>query len=417
MRAIEKNISDVHKVELEVVACDMCGYTPAELVREEKNIAITRKGAGSRVDVNVSICPNCGLVFLSPRMTSKEINLYYKNQLRRFAACERKNFSENGRLEQAAYLLKKYKASNKLPGRIMDVGSFDGLFLSYFQNNGWEVVGVEPDEESAEFARNEYGQKIITSNFEDVKSGETGRFDIISMSHVLEHIEHPKEFLHKARSLLNKDGYLFMQVPDMSNPFISPFYSFFSFQHLYYYTPVSIASILKKGCFRTLEITSLPYAAIRIFANLSGKPYDLSDFSNHLEYERSKAVIKQWEKDRDIETERLKAYLNNIFKCAEARKQKIAIYGAGYHTQSISAVIGKWPACVIAIAEDHSVKLGYSDAGLPVVSLSELKEMGVDMIIISSYTYQEMMARKAEAYGFKNVIKLYKNAMAYDGLL
>jgi len=417
MKVIEKNIPDTCKVKLNTVTCNMCGYAPAELVHEEKNIMIARKDIRNYVDVNVSICPNCGLTFLNPRMTSKEINLYYKNQLRRFVSCERKDFSKNGRLEQAVYLLEKYESSGRPPGRIIDVGSFDGLFLSYFQDRGWDVTGIEPDEESAEFARNKYGQNTITANFEDVKSEETGRFDIISMSHVLEHIEHPKEFLHKAKSFLNKDGYLFVQVPNMSKPFVSPFYSFFSFQHLYYYTPVSIKSILKTGGFSTLEIINLPYSAIRILANLSENPDDMPSFSNHLEYERSKAVIKEWEKNRNIETARLKAYLDSIFKDAKAKKQRIGIYGAGYHTQSISAVVGGFPECVAAIAEDHPAKLGCSETGLPAVSLPELKDMGVDTIIISSYTYQEMMAKKAEVCGFKHIIRLYKNAMAYDGLL
>ena len=387
------NICGIRRLKLNQVGCDMCGHDLPQLIHEENNIRMTRRDGQRCVDVKVSVCPRCGLVFLSPRMTSQELDTFYLNQLRRYPSVESENLGAAGRIEHAKYLLDRPEFVPMQPRRIMDVGSFDGLFLSYFQSAGWDVIGVEPDQAAAEFARNTYGQHTISSNFESVQPEAVGLFDLITMSHVLEHIESPREFLSKVRSLLKPSAYLFIEVPNLSKPFVSPFYSFFSFQHLFYFTPNSLASLLKASGFSVSELTEPPYAVIKVFARHDRMPESVSH-DHQVEYEHAKTHIEDWKGERRVETDRLLRNLKGVLNTASDNNKRVAIYGAGYHTQSLSTLLGGWPECVVVLADDQPEKIGHLEHGLPIVPISGLVDMKIDTVIISSYTYQEMMAQR-----------------------
>ncbi len=48
-------------------------------------------------------------------------------------------------------------------------------------------------------------------------SGHLGRYDVVSMNHVLEHVVHPETMLERARSLLRPGGHLIGQLPTVSS--------------------------------------------------------------------------------------------------------------------------------------------------------------------------------------------------------
>jgi len=91
------------------------------------------------------------------------------------------------------------------------VGAGDGFLLKEFISEGknTNLSAIEYNEESI--------QKLKELNiqvFSDIsKIHKKSRYDLIILSHVLEHVLDQNTFLVKLNALLNKNGYIFVDVP------------------------------------------------------------------------------------------------------------------------------------------------------------------------------------------------------------
>ncbi len=97
-------------------------------------------------------------------------------------------------------------------GRILDVGCGDGTFLRIARALGWAVQGLEPDPKAAAVARG-HGIDVIESPIERAPLP-VDSFDVITMSHVIEHVPDPVSVLAAARRALRPDGDLLVFTPN-----------------------------------------------------------------------------------------------------------------------------------------------------------------------------------------------------------
>lgn len=187
-------------------------------------------------------CGDCGLVFQNPRVKEKDIGLYYTDklgyynppakQIKQTVKTKAKNFLKNQTLvNHFNYPLSKknflffclalpFKRWLKVAGfpkfksngSILDIGCSHGYFLEEMKNLGWQVKGIEMDEQSAAFARNERNLEVYTKRIEECHF-EKDEFDAITMRMVLEHLYNPFEVLKIATLWLKKGGQLIFSIP------------------------------------------------------------------------------------------------------------------------------------------------------------------------------------------------------------
>jgi len=112
-------------------------------------------------------------------------------------------------------VLEKHLKSNTK--RILDIGCGAGFFLKRAMNNGWDVVGIEPSDEAANYAQT-LGIDVKKQFFQNTTSDELGKYDSIHMRFVLEHTTSPQQIIKKCHSLLNENGLLIVEVPNDYNP-------------------------------------------------------------------------------------------------------------------------------------------------------------------------------------------------------
>jgi SAM-dependent methyltransferase len=93
---------------------------------------------------------------------------------------------------------------------VLDVGCGAGAFMEVARDAGFEVQGIDVSEASAQLCRSR-GLSARTGDFltEDFE----GKFDLITMWDVVEHLRDPEAFLKRACSLLSKRGVLFAKIP------------------------------------------------------------------------------------------------------------------------------------------------------------------------------------------------------------
>lgn len=101
-------------------------------------------------------------------------------------------------------------------GRMLDVGCGSGAFLKKMRDHGWEVTGMEPDQKAAARITNENGIPVFQS-IEDVCESQPHAFDMIVLSHVIEHLPDPVASLRDLTKLLAPSGKLIVTTPNAAS--------------------------------------------------------------------------------------------------------------------------------------------------------------------------------------------------------
>jgi SAM-dependent methyltransferase len=97
-------------------------------------------------------------------------------------------------------------------GRYLDVGCGSGGALGVAQALGWQVTGVEVDEAAAAKARR-FTSEIHVGDVLGAPFA-TGRFDVVTALHVLEHVPDPVAMLRCMIGWLAPGGLLIVEVPN-----------------------------------------------------------------------------------------------------------------------------------------------------------------------------------------------------------
>ena len=157
-------------------------------------------------------CSSCSTVRLEHLMTAVELDEYIRGFLHALHA------DPASRDQGKALKLFGHRAglfAGLKRGRLLDVGCERGYFLHVMRERGWDVEGVEPFEPFAEYARREFGLSVLPSRLEDLRT--QVRYDMITMWHVLEHLEDPVAALRKCSQLLAPGGVLFFEIPNVDS--------------------------------------------------------------------------------------------------------------------------------------------------------------------------------------------------------
>jgi|TARA_R110000822_G_scaffold157577_1_gene297266 2-polyprenyl-3-methyl-5-hydroxy-6-metoxy-1,4-benzoquinol methylase len=143
---------------------------------------------------------------------------------------------KNTTLKRKLKLIDSFKTSSK---NILDVGSGTGDFLKVCKNNSWSVFGVEPNLD----ARNIAAKKGITLQ-ENLSELKNIQFDVITLWHVLEHVEDLSAYISILNKLLCKDGKLVIAVPNFKSEdanYYKEFWAAFDVpRHLWHFSQTSI---------------------------------------------------------------------------------------------------------------------------------------------------------------------------------
>ena len=96
---------------------------------------------------------------------------------------------------------------------ICDVGCGNGNLLRSFKSAGYRVTGVEPDDKARAVAAQ--AGPVYQGTAEQLPAEIAGsRFDVVLLSHVLEHCVDPAAALSNIKQILLGDGVLVIEVPN-----------------------------------------------------------------------------------------------------------------------------------------------------------------------------------------------------------
>ena len=111
--------------------------------------------------------------------------------------------------------------------RVLEIGSAEGGVLKAFVEKGCECVGVELSENRVKLAKEFQKEDVekgnisfIAKNIFDIDENNLGgKFDLVILKDVIEHIHDQKKFMKEVSKFLNPNGMIFFGFPAWRMPF------------------------------------------------------------------------------------------------------------------------------------------------------------------------------------------------------
>lgn len=145
------------------------------------------------------------------------------------------------------------------PSNIWDLGAGDGTFLLVLRNRGYkDCFGLEPGENGLKISK-ERNLNVFQGKISDFSKFASGKEEVLAVTlfHLLEHLDDPKEAINIISKVLSSHGFLIMETPDSNAPIqrltdrknhlVYP-------DHLFYWNERSLKKLLEQSGFRVIVI-------------------------------------------------------------------------------------------------------------------------------------------------------------------
>lgn len=222
-------------------------------------------------EYNIVECSSCQHIYLNPRPEDKALYRLYDaayfigqgfDTSVNYLQTKEKPSSEE--IKEAEWLIREIKKYRR-NGTILDIGCSYGFFLSVAKQNGFNVAGTDISPAVRRYVKERLEVPISIGVLENVET-EKEKYDVITMTEVVEHLPYPKKTLVHIKGLLKQEGILVIQTGNIKSPkarWKGKNWDYFTLPgHINYF---SIESL-------TNTITSLGYSIVKIIP-----PHDFED--------------------------------------------------------------------------------------------------------------------------------------------
>jgi 2-polyprenyl-3-methyl-5-hydroxy-6-metoxy-1,4-benzoquinol methylase len=289
--------------------CALCGSDGQSLYLGQKDRLF---GASGLWDVKKCRNRECGLMWLDPMPLKEDIGKAYANY---YTHAGRESGQRAGLLKRILWQMKrgyhtaKYgyrtgesflaRCAGKLlylfpirrgevdaevrflhavpAGRLLDVGCGSGAWMVSMRKLGWQVLGVDFDENAVKVARLE-GLDVRCGSLEE-QGFSNDSFDAVTLSHVIEHVPDPVRTLAECARILKPAGKLVLLTPNGASLGHRVFRKYWRGleppRHLHIFSIESLTSILKLAGFTQVTVhpqiaSTVLYESIRLWRGLGG---------------------------------------------------------------------------------------------------------------------------------------------------
>lgn len=193
----------------------------------------------------------------------------------------------------------KYKVMylKNVRGRLLDIGCGNGSFIEFMNNYGWETTGLDFDTEAVKTAKQKNLNVKLGSL--DEQKFPTNYFDVITLSHVIEHVYDPLELIKECFRILKPDGKMVLSTPNNKSLghkyFKENWRGLEPPRHIHIFTRKSIIKILIDSGFGEFNLTTISRIARYIFfSGLNIKKQRQGKISMHNKIVAKLFLLLEW---------------------------------------------------------------------------------------------------------------------------
>lgn len=289
---------------------------------------------------------------------------------------------------------------------VVDVGSNDGAFLSFFKDKGMTVLGIDPAKNVAEYANN-LGIETLPIMYDEKTSIEIrqkyGRADIITANNVFAHADDLQGMAKAVVNLLKEGGLFYFEVSYLIDVIDKMLIGTIFHEHLSYHSVKSLDKFLKKVGLELIDVKRIPIQGGSIICKAQILGGTLKPSENILELiklEEAKGIYDQ--NYYDLFNDKLKKTKNDLKKIIneiKSRNKTIAAYGAARGGTLITYLfdLGK---NIDYIVDDDPSKQGLYSPGyhIPVINTDGIYERNPDYVIILAWVHSNAIIDKNKKY-------------------
>ncbi|WP_298755485.1 class I SAM-dependent methyltransferase [uncultured Psychroserpens sp.] len=156
---------------------------------------------------------------------------------------------------------------------LLDVGCGTGDFLKVAKDKGWDVFGIEPNENARSIANQKAGDTVFEVSHLSKFEPET--FDVISLWHVLEHLPQLESHIAIFERLLKPEGRLIIAVPNFKSydaTYYKNYWAAFDVpRHLWHFSQKAISRLVAQ---KNMEVVkTLPMLFDAYYVSLLSEKY------------------------------------------------------------------------------------------------------------------------------------------------
>jgi ubiquinone/menaquinone biosynthesis C-methylase UbiE len=211
-------------------------------------------------------CHSCGLVFTQGVPDEKEIGRYYESPSYISHSNTSKGLTNKAyHLVRSIMLRRKARLIEKLTllknGKLLDYGAGTGYFAKTMTDAGWSVTAIEKSAGARELAKEELGIEIYPE--EHLAAIEDKELDVVTMWHVMEHIQDPDRMWKEIYRILDDTGIAVIAVPNCKSYDAQEYKEYWAAydvpRHLWHFTPSTIMKWGEKHGFILERQYTMPF--------------------------------------------------------------------------------------------------------------------------------------------------------------
>jgi 2-polyprenyl-3-methyl-5-hydroxy-6-metoxy-1,4-benzoquinol methylase len=246
-----------HMNLIDVKRCPICGLDESKVFLNSKDYSTSKESFSIRE------CGSCSFRFTSPIPAEDKIGEYY--QSKEYIS---HTDSSAGLMNKVYRLVRKLAIKKKeqlarngvLDKSLLDIGCGTGDFLSFCKTNGWNVLGLEPDNGARAICKE---KQVETHHIDHLHHLPESSFSVVTMWHVLEHVYHLNRDFNQIRKILKPEGKLIIAVPNCSSHDAQKYGKFWAAYdlpiHLYHFRPGDMRRFAEKHDFSVDQILPMKY--------------------------------------------------------------------------------------------------------------------------------------------------------------
>ena len=250
---------------LNIEKCPLCGKTDFRKVMT----CVDHYATGESFDL--CRCVSCGFMFTQHFPSEDEIGRYYESPDYISHSDTREGLMNNiyhivrrHMLRKKQELISKY--SNIAKGSLLDIGTGTGYFAQYMCEQGWNVTAIEKSPKARAFAQTNFGLDVFPPDVLSTLSDQT--FHVITLWHVMEHLEHLNDTWDNLHRIIKDDGLLVIAVPNHLSADAQIYADMWAAydvpRHLWHFSPSTMQQFGLKHGFDLMQTLPMPFDAFYV---------------------------------------------------------------------------------------------------------------------------------------------------------
>ena len=358
--------------------------------------------------MSLVLCPSCGFLYSNPRPSAETMEHHYRHSGRASGAVWHAHGPGSRHELFSAFrsgFVSRVVGTPATEGDVLDVGCSQGDLLTAYDLPGWRRFGLEPSATAAAKAR-ERGIRVSETTLED-NEYITSSFDLVTCWSVLEHVWDVRKAMVELVRLVKRGGHLVLCVPNSAAP-VAMISEFFSYEHLSHFTRGSFLRLAQ-----SLGLTPVQFEVSKGSGLVFGLRNDGVEATRNLpipdDREELLAAVERYKQDRENLEREVRARFHTRLEAWHLSKARIALFGAGEHSQFLLDLFD-FEDRLVCMLDSDPAKKGGSFLSWDIFAPTDLPKLDLDAVIISSRPFQEEMAAAieplAEAHGVE-VVRCY----------